>query len=620
MRIDRVLVNNYRGIRVAKIDDLARSPVITISGRNGAGKSLVLEAIAVAWRRHIPEPARLVGPWSDECLVEVAVVFEPDEWVALFSRSSPSAETEPPTEVILGFRIRNGTSVDWVETHPWSDYLREANFQSAHPFAQIDLLPANRTLPKSEKPTINLDLLGEQQTRNFRQTVIDSISRTRQQVQLVGVQPFLASMDYRAMLAGREGTQPDEDLTIIAENFQLATGKVIQMPKLSASGVSIMVTTPSGVEHGVDDLSSGEQEALGMMYYVRRLSARGGILLIDEPEVHLHPTLQRAVLSIVETVAQRAQVWMTTHSPKLVAEAPLDAVLHMIPASPTTSNQFIRVSKEAERSQLFDDLGMHPIDLLQNDLLLVVEGRSDEKYLKMLFPRELARAYVHHGNGATGVEHAASVVASESMLLPSLCIRDRDMMPDNVVNDLERRYPNLFVWPWRSLENQLLDPYWIAATLKPLNSSVSVEGVRQNLKDIADDLREESIARLIEQELDARHGIRVKGTHDPVTDVRVRSEALVQQAAAKLADFPQVAIDINNRISLEWEAEWLRYVQGKKVLSVFVSKYTPLKTLDAFISAMAYRAMEDPTLLPQAFSALQSRLRDLLNHRNTLST
>lgn len=70
----------------------------------------------------------------------------------------------------------------------------------------------------------------------------------------------------------------------------------------------------------VDQLSSGELEWLAL---VGTLITTGfkGIVLLDEPELHLHPEWQMRLLSALRTVAQESQIIMASH-----ADPPWDQV------------------------------------------------------------------------------------------------------------------------------------------------------------------------------------------------------------------------------------------------------------------------------------------------------
>jgi predicted ATP-binding protein involved in virulence len=65
--------------------------------------------------------------------------------------------------------------------------------------------------------------------------------------------------------------------------------------------------------------------------YKKPLEARG-LLLLDEVDLHLHPTWQRQVLDFLDKKLPNFQVLATTHSPFTAQQAPLDA-LHVLERS-----------------------------------------------------------------------------------------------------------------------------------------------------------------------------------------------------------------------------------------------------------------------------------------------
>lgn len=44
-------------------------------------------------------------------------------------------------------------------------------------------------------------------------------------------------------------------------------------------------------------------------------------LFLDEIEVHLHPAWQRRILPVVQSLFSKAQVFVSTHSPFVIASA-----------------------------------------------------------------------------------------------------------------------------------------------------------------------------------------------------------------------------------------------------------------------------------------------------------
>lgn len=63
-----------------------------------------------------------------------------------------------------------------------------------------------------------------------------------------------------------------------------------------------------------DRLSSGEREILFLAGQIVRLRLTRGVLLIDEPELHLNPDLVRRFISVIQETSTDGQLWFGTHS------------------------------------------------------------------------------------------------------------------------------------------------------------------------------------------------------------------------------------------------------------------------------------------------------------------
>ena len=83
----------------------------------------------------------------------------------------------------------------------------------------------------------------------------------------------------------------------------------------------LQVKTPrtSDGTHGLDELSAGEHQILIQIYLVSRWLQKGGIVMIDEPDLHLHPSLLSLFLSTLERLVRErmGQLVLTSHNPEL---------------------------------------------------------------------------------------------------------------------------------------------------------------------------------------------------------------------------------------------------------------------------------------------------------------
>lgn len=105
----------------------------------------------------------------------------------------------------------------------------------------------------------------------------------------------------------------------------------------SEKGQSLIVTK-GDLELDVRQLSDGERGVLGIaLDLARRLSQANpvsvdplcdgqAVVLIDEIDLHLHPTWQRQIVRHLESTFPKCQFIATTHSPQVVGEVPRDRV------------------------------------------------------------------------------------------------------------------------------------------------------------------------------------------------------------------------------------------------------------------------------------------------------
>lgn len=68
--------------------------------------------------------------------------------------------------------------------------------------------------------------------------------------------------------------------------------------------------------HSMDKLSAGEHQVMILIYLISRWMQPGGIVLIDEPDMFLHPSLVEPLLATLEQIVQdnKGQLIITSHA------------------------------------------------------------------------------------------------------------------------------------------------------------------------------------------------------------------------------------------------------------------------------------------------------------------
>lgn len=230
-------------------------------------------------------------------------------------------------------------------------------------------------------------------------------------------------------LQSRIRVAPDLSLTPILERFELSLlpGVHIDRDERCARGL-------------------GYNNALFMAAELVLL--RGGdelaLLLVEEPEAHLHPQLQERVMDLLkvhsseEQAEKRVQVIMTTHSPSLVSTARIEDItlVHKAQTFPLaagktklnrTDYSFLRRFIDATKANLFFARGV-----------MMVEGPA-EAILVPAIAEMCGRSFSKHGVsmvnvGHTGLYHYARILQREGegpeIPIPVVCLTDRDIVPD----------------------------------------------------------------------------------------------------------------------------------------------------------------------------------------------
>jgi AAA15 family ATPase/GTPase len=198
-----------------------------------------------------------------------------------------------------------------------------------------------------------------------------------------------------------------------------------------------------------------------------------GLLLIEEPEVHLHPALEIAMMQYLQRISADCQVFLTTHSTNFLDTADLRNV-YLITKDQATHAQLLNV-EEAEEA-IPQELGIRLSSVFMYDRLVFVEGSSDEQVLRTfaatlgLNLSRTAVAFIPIG-GARNFAHYASAdtlgfLSKRRVRVHFILDRDeRDSVEIDKLRSQLGTLGDLKVLDRRELENYLLPPEALARYL-----------------------------------------------------------------------------------------------------------------------------------------------------------
>jgi putative ATP-dependent endonuclease of the OLD family len=123
---------------------------------------------------------------------------------------------------------------------------------------------------------------------------------------------------------------------------------------------------------------SGIKEALRLILDVEFQSPR--LLLVEEPEVHLHPALETNLMGYLKKLSQECQVFISTHSTNFLDTADMENVYLVSKDGIATQVQLLDL--EGAEAKLPKELGIRLSSLFMFDRLVFVEGQSDENIIR----------------------------------------------------------------------------------------------------------------------------------------------------------------------------------------------------------------------------------------------
>lgn len=218
-----------------------------------------------------------------------------------------------------------------------------------------------------------------------------------------------------------------------------------------------------------NDISSGEKTIMSLAflhYYAQRKNSYKKLLLLDEPDAHLHPSLTKQFLEVVDKFLIKqygAKVIMTTHSPSTVGLCDEDSIFIM------SKNPTAIVKQTRSNAINYLTSGV-PIlsSIVNNRRYILVEDKDDVTfYTKMynLISKELSNEIslvfipvsaqkLKKSGGASVVREWTKKLRVEGGMNLAKGIIDRDT--SNSPSD------GVFVLKRYSMENYFLDPIIIA--------------------------------------------------------------------------------------------------------------------------------------------------------------
>lgn len=117
-----------------------------------------------------------------------------------------------------------------------------------------------------------------------------------------------------------------------------------------------------------------------------------GLLLIEEPELFIHPQLQKILFKYFKEFLKDIQILITTHSPFLLDSLESNHSIHHI--QKIEGNSIVDAVDKKDLFNVFNKLGIKPSDYLMNNGIILVEGNDDESLIRTLLGDFLEKHHI----------------------------------------------------------------------------------------------------------------------------------------------------------------------------------------------------------------------------------
>ncbi|MEG4111117.1 MULTISPECIES: AAA family ATPase [unclassified Microcoleus] len=149
----------------------------------------------------------------------------------------------------------------------------------------------------------------------------------------------------------------------------------------------ILLKIQENTKFSLDQASSGEKEILNFLLGIFAYNIKNGLIIVDEPEVHLHPKWQSLLLDLFFDLADftQNQFIFSTHSPIFINQRTISKIVRVYKSSGKSTIKNFITSNFDESKDLFHIINRHNNEkIFFADKVVLVEGITDRIFLEQL--------------------------------------------------------------------------------------------------------------------------------------------------------------------------------------------------------------------------------------------
>ena len=504
MQITNLTIKNFKSIRELQINDVENCLILV--GKNNTGKTVVLDAIRVVTgnlkvketdfnekRQNIEITMTLQMTEEDlhqfHSYGRVSHYKNYESWFRDFQKKIPCFQNGVLT-FTCSFNL-NGTI-------RYDDGKNKNNPYILQVLPKVHFIDTARKLKSFQEDFFLLRQAEELSHLRSNICMFDSTRKCNQCFQCIGLinqkTPEDMTLRETALLLEYKMYQMDlEELSKKVNHNYKKNGGVEEISyKMNCNweqmlSVKVEAThKETGHKSLVEHLGNGMRSIYMLSLletYIEEEQKIPSIIIVEYPELFLHPSLQKSASKILYKLSKKNQVVFTTHSPNMVSNFTRGQVCQVV-----LDKEGHSVARQnAEIDDILNDLGYSANDFLNVDFVFIVEGKQDKNRLPLLLEKyysdihnekgELSRISIITTNSCTNIKTYANLKYMNQLYLRDqfLMIRDGDgKNREELANQLCRYYSernlqdidklprvrreNVLILKYYSFENYFLNP------------------------------------------------------------------------------------------------------------------------------------------------------------------
>jgi len=344
MKIKNLHIKEFKGLRDISINFEKNDeplPLIVLVGSNGSGKTRILESILDYFQK-------IVNHIENENVA--GVFFETDEQNCLNQGYNSN---------MLYLILNNYNDENIVERG------RKVVEENLKVFPKIIYVPTETNFQKVE-------IASPMLVREYKFLNIVDTGLIKDVPSYIATRIIEMANDQEDIPMQEIRTAVFKEINEIFEILDLD----IKISGISKNAKSIPIfTNSSGDEFDINELSSGEKQLFLRTLAIKMLNPENSIILIDEPELSLHPRWQQRIVDVYRKIGKNNQIIIATHSPHILGSVRKENI--MLLDKDDEGQIVVRTGDE-----LYDSYGQ-PTDRVLKDIM-GLETTRNPKVFKLL--------------------------------------------------------------------------------------------------------------------------------------------------------------------------------------------------------------------------------------------